>query len=242
MPRRAESFGRTLVHETSCERSAEISRARGGDRARRKPRRLDRHAASTSDYPAGAARARALPPPVLYMRGRHPPTAAAPGHRRFDGTQIAGRSSLRRADRQRRRVRAGFCVVSGFALGVDIAAHQRRGGRRRDRRGPRLRARRRATRSSTTTSPGRSRQSGAVAHGVPARRSSRSRRTSPSATASSPHSSQLHAGRAGGSTLRCADHRALRHGARSRRRGTARPPESTHAPPAPTCSCATVHR
>jgi DNA processing protein len=71
------------------------------------------------DYPA-PLREHALPPPVLYCRGRLPdrPAVAIVGARRMDayGKEAAEVFA-------RRLAAAGLTVVSGFARGIDTAAH-----------------------------------------------------------------------------------------------------------------------
>jgi DNA processing protein len=73
-----------------------------------------------SDYPA-ALRQLSLPPPVLYLRGALPPgpAVAMVGARRADayGKEVADLFA-------RTLAAAGVTVVSGFARGIDAAAHR----------------------------------------------------------------------------------------------------------------------
>jgi DNA processing protein len=101
------------------------ARAGAGDRARREIAEAERHGAAIvtildAGYPP-PLRQLAPPPPVLYIEGRLPAGSAVAvvGSRRADpyGREVAGLFSQALAA-------AGVVVVSGFALGVDEAAHR----------------------------------------------------------------------------------------------------------------------
>ncbi|HXO21926.1 MAG TPA: DNA-processing protein DprA [Thermoanaerobaculia bacterium] len=99
--------------------------AQPGDLARREAARAERHGARLltaldAGYP-DALRHLALPPPVLYLRGELPagPAVAIVGSRRADpyGREVAELFA-------RSLAASGLAVVSGFARGVDAAAHR----------------------------------------------------------------------------------------------------------------------
>lgn len=74
----------------------------------------------SEDYPPELLRLE-LPPPVLYLRGRLAPSTrlAVVGSRHADRWALDFAAEVAEA-----AARSGFPVVSGFALGVDIAAHR----------------------------------------------------------------------------------------------------------------------
>lgn len=117
----ASSLGVPAAH---LERALE-ARGRAGETAAAELRGCERHGCRIvtrldSDYPA-ALLDHPLPPPVLYVRGTPSarPAVAMVGSRRMDsyGREVAELFA-------RDLARAGVCVVSGFALGVDQAAHR----------------------------------------------------------------------------------------------------------------------
>ncbi len=98
-------------------RAAELAAVELGRAARRGGRILTLF---DDDYPR-PLRDHSLPPPVLYCRGRIPerPAVAIVGSRRMspyggEAAALFGRGLAA----------AGICVVSGFAVGVDTAAHR----------------------------------------------------------------------------------------------------------------------
>lgn len=96
--------------------------AEAADRELREAERLGARAIvlDDPDYPA-ALRQLSLPPPVLYLRGALPPgpAVAIVGSRRADayGKEVADLFA-------RSLAAAGVTVVSGFARGIDAAAHR----------------------------------------------------------------------------------------------------------------------
>lgn len=118
---RAAGLGVTPIQ---LRRALEL-RPRAAELARRELERADRRGCRLitrldDDYPRPLLDL-ALPPPVLYCRGRIPaePAIAIVGSRKMDSY---GASAARLFGR--RLAAAGVTVVSGFALGVDTTAHR----------------------------------------------------------------------------------------------------------------------
>ena len=225
VPRRNSPLGRRPASAAPAPRGGAAVCA-GGARERRgasereaaaaRARRCGR-AASPTTRPALANLA--LPPPVLFVRGRLPGRA---GHR---DRRLAASRSLRPRSRRRSFARelaaAGLTVVSGFAHGVDAAAH--RGAlaapERPDRRCPRLRPRRATTRAGTPRLGDQIAARGRAGQRVPLRLAARAVEL-PGPQPDHRRAVRRHPGRRGGAALGLAGHRAP--GARARARGLRR--------------------
>ncbi len=124
-PRDAEALAPSLgVPARQLRRAFEL-RARAGAVAERELERAEGRGCRIvtlldRDYPS-PLREHSLPPPVLYCRGRIPsgPAVAIVGARRMDayGGEVAAVFGQQLAA-------AGLTVVSGFARGIDTAAHR----------------------------------------------------------------------------------------------------------------------
>lgn len=120
-PRIAAELGIPLAHlERALEAVADAPRTVDAERRRAEELGCRILTRFDDDYPSRLLD-HPLPPPALYLRGRLDPRPAIAivGSRRMDeyGREVTELFA-------RDLARAGVCVVSGFALGVDQAAHR----------------------------------------------------------------------------------------------------------------------